>query len=461
MRVPQTKQPGPFSAFQKNERNKLIIMIVLLVVVIVAFFTSQLQEKKYEDAERGQVTEEPEPVVSVAIDPFDVTPLQGKFSDSLEKNRVLLPAELLDPFLEYSVGFGDAHWKALETKDLDEKTLAALENDPSAHRGEPYRVRGYLEDVKSRTRPDGQTEYKGWVRLLDKQVVHFVLTDFLENAILDDFIRLDGLFVKLYRREVHDGTLEEGPLFVGSRAVRSFPPSEAYNPNVLASRLALVRDDTTKRSTGLGAAVFDAQWLLINYATSPEGAEIDWDNALELDNLTMTEVLKKGSEYRGKPFRIPISQNMGIYTESAGENPLRLDQVTTGWIANMTWVNQAKVIRFIMPGAHPELRDAKLVIGRGFFLKNHNYEPRDGGLRQSPYFVLTELEEFIPVENTVARDVLLAVAGFSVLLLIIFPILLLRDKRKSEALQRDLVRRRQERRRKLAEQAGLAEQNPQ
>ena len=44
------------------------------------------------------------------------------------------------------------------------------------------------------------------------------------------------------------------------------------------------------------------------------------------------------------------------------------------------------------------------------------------------------------------------VAGLAVFLLALFPVLLMRDKRKSEALQRDLVRRKQERRERLAKQ---------
>lgn len=461
MRVPQTKQPSPPSVFQKSERNKLIIMSVLLVVVLIAFLTSQMQEKKLEGQEMGKVGAEPDPVVTVAIDDFDVTPLEGKFNDNLEKNRVLLTQELLDPFFLYSVGFGDAHWKALGTKELDEEALTALQSDPSAHRGAAYRIRGTLEDVKSRERQDGLTEYKGWLRLADGQLVHFVLSDFFDAVDLGDYIRIDGLFVKLYRREVHDGSMEEGPLFVGSRTTRSFPLCAPHDPSILAAKLALVADDTPTTSTGMGRSVFDAQWELMNYAASPAGAEIDWEGAHELDNLTMTDVLKNGKDYRGEPFRIPISQSMDIYTESGGENPLRLDQVTLGWLGNTTWVNQAGVIKFILPGGHSELESAKLVVGRGFFLKNHNYQPRDGGVRQAPYFVMTSVEEFIPVESTVARDILLAVAGLALVLLIIFPLLLLRDKRKSEALQRDLVRRRQERRRKQAEQAAVAEQSPQ
>ena len=34
-----------------------------------------------------------------------------------------------------------------------------------------------------------------------------------------------------------------------------------------------------------------------------------------------------GEAFRGKPFRLPLSTNLGAWTTDAGENPLRLDQI--------------------------------------------------------------------------------------------------------------------------------------
>ena len=35
---------------------------------------------------------------------------------------------------------------------------------------------------------------------------------------------------------------------------------------------------------------------------------------------------------------------MGTYTEAAGENPLRLETVTRGWIGNFAWTGAVPVI---------------------------------------------------------------------------------------------------------------------
>ena len=440
------------SALQKGERNKLIVMSVLLVVVIVAFFTSQAQQSKHERAKQGALEPEPEFVETVQVPAFTAKEEVAKeILDNRREDRVLLPSRVLDPFFDYVRGFSDVQIQAMEPRLLDAAAYDELEADPSARRAEPYRVRGKVGDLRSLLRKDGTTEYRGWLILPDERVVHFVVGDV---TTLGDYMRVDGLFVKLYRGQSDTGEWQEGPLLVGARAVRSYPEAKEHDPVALAAALEQVRDDTMADLTGLDGPAFSALWGLAVYADGAEADAIDWDSeeVFELDNMTMVDVLKDGAPYRGKPFRIPPSKNMGTWTESPGETPSRLDQVTTGWIGNWTWTNQAGVIKFIMPEARPELSDAELVTAKGFFLKVFSYEPRDGGIRQAPYFVLTEIEPFIPEKSETAQYLMWTILVITLLLLALFPVLLFRDKRKSEALQRDLVRRKQERRRRLAEQ---------
>jgi len=292
------------------------------------------------------------------------------------------------------------------------------------------------------------------VRLEDDSVAHFIVTDIPEELSLGSYVRIDGLFVKLLRREGHEGEWNEGPLLIGSRAVKSYARNGTYDETVLAARLKKIEDDVADKSTGLDDAVYRAQWLLMDFAKTEEYAAINWDETPELDNLTMVDILKNGGAWRGKPIRIPVSRNMGIWTLDAGENPSRIDQITTGWIGNMSWVNQAGLIKFIMPEYRPDLTDRKntanLIEGRGFFVKNHNYEPRDGGVRNAPYFVLTSLEIFTPTEDHLATYLMYGVFGLAVFLMVFFPVLLFRDRKKSRALQETLTRRKQERRRRMA-----------
>lgn len=455
---PTPETPATNSMLQKGERTKLIAMSILLAVVLIAFFTSQSQKSRHEDVQQGQIESEPEFNETITVRPFaDKDEAIAQILDNRREDRVLLPSRVLDPFVDYVKGFSDAQFNVLGPKELDAAAFAALESDPSAHRAEPYRVRGRVGDLRSQLRQDGVTEYRGWLVLADESIAHFVVT---EVSTLDHYMRLDGLFVKLYRGQSETGEWKEGPLFVGAQAVRSYPASGPHDAEALEASLVKVKDDSMSDVTGLNGAAFDAKWDLVAYARSEEAARIDWDSeeVFELDNLTMAELLKDAatpegaSKYRGKPFRIPISKNMGIWTESPGETPSRIDELTTGWIGNWTWSNRAGVIKFIMPELRSEMHESELISGKGFFLKVFSYEPRDGGIRQAPFFVITELEEFHPVESHTAQYLMWGVVIITLLLVALFPILLFRDRKKSEALQRDLVRRKQERRRRLATQ---------
>ncbi|MCB9914129.1 MAG: hypothetical protein H6828_03140 [Planctomycetes bacterium] len=452
------RDPANQALFHKSERNRLIFMSVLLVGVLIAFVTALTQQGKHQrdqdERARGLIAQhEPEFTETVVVPPFEAAAqVAPKIQDSRPDDWVLLPSEVLQPYVDYTRGMSDVQFQAMELQELTPELHAALLADPGAFRAEPFRVRGFLGDIKSVEQADGTLEYRGWLTSEHGDVSHFVVTSLPDEAELDGYMRVDGLFLKLYRGKGQLDEWAEGPLFVGSRAVRSYPPSEPYDRDVLAARLDKVTDDTAQQASGLDGAVFNAQWLLMGYALDEASKEIDWDAVPELGNAEMVTMIKNGAADRGQPFRIPVSKNMGSWTEDPGENPLRLDHVTTGWIGNWTWSNQAGVIQYVMPAYRPDLQTAELVSGKGFFLKNFNYEPRDGGTRQAPYFVLTELEAFVPVESNTARHLMWFVGGLTVLLLILLPVLLRRDRRRSEELQRDLVRRKQERRRRLATQ---------
>ena len=469
----------------RRDRTRLIIMCAGLVLVVVAYAVSTMQEKKHAVREDQVVGEEPEFSETIAVKQFDFAAVEDQILDTRPEDRVLLPTSLYEPVTRHVLNFNDAHFHALGLELATAEVRAALEANPSAHRGKALRVRGKLEEIKTRERPDGKTEYKGWLRGEDGELTHFIAMGTPDEVIYGDYMRFDGLFLKLYKAEDHDGGWAEAPLLIGSRLVRSYPryAEDAFDPDVLKARLNAIRDDTAKRSTGLDGDVFEAQWLLMDYAKTEAYAAIDWDNAAVLDNDNMTEILQYGDTWRYRlaadgiedpraerdpetgqrplleedlipiPIKIPVSKNMGTNTFDPGENPSRLDTITTGWLGNWTWTNHAGVIKFVMPAHRPDLtnrKSAELLQGKGFFVKNHNYESKDHGTRTAPYFVLTELDIFTPKEDRLAEHIMWGVLGLTLFLLVLFPYLLMRDRKKSEALQRALVERRQARRRRVA-----------
>ncbi|MEM7517312.1 MAG: hypothetical protein AAF368_10365, partial [Planctomycetota bacterium] len=179
----------------------------------------------------------------------------------------------------------------------------------------------------------------------------------------------------------------------------------------------------------------------------PEG-QVDWDTAPELGNEELTALLSDPDAYVGQPFRIPISRNMGTFLRTIPENPARLERVTTGWIGNTSWVAGNGLIRFDAPHPPPEtLQNSDLITARGFFMRNHVYEPaKKNTLALAPHFVLHELEEFVPVKDDSIGTIFIGVLVITIGLILLIAFLLMRDRKQAADLQEKLVERRRKRR---------------
>lgn len=467
----------------RRDRNKLIVMCVGLLLVVSAYAISALQGDRHDASQENLIGEEAPFVETVEVERFDMSAIADKILDNRPEDRVLLPTDVTEPVTNYVIGKNDAQFHALGVQDLTEERRATLEAAPAEHRGKPYRIRGKLEYIKERKRLDGKTEFRGWLRSEDGTATHFISMGLPEEVTLTGTLRFDGLFVKLFRAEGDEGQWVSGPLLVGARLVNSYAPltAEDFAPQAIMASLNKIVDDTPRNATGLDGAVFNVQWQLLEYAKTDAYKAIDWEkDAVELNNETMAAILGDGAAWRFRkagdpdprlapdadghvaplasdlipiPIRLPISRNMGVNTVDAGENPAGVSTLTEGWVGNMGWTNQAGVLYFIMAGEHPDLLDrkeARLISGKGFFVKNHNYASKDRGTRTAPFFVFTELEPYYPVENPLAKNIMWGVLIVTLILLALFPLVLMRDKKKSAELQADLVRRKQARRRRLA-----------
>ncbi len=452
------KRPSPIPGtdaaqaglFTKSERNRMVVMVVVLIGLVVAFVATLAQKEKHERAREADLPEERVYTESVDLPVLDRERIDGKIRDGQAGDRILIETGPSQALFEYVAHFLGPHYRALGLRDLTPAIVEEIIADPEAFRARPYRVRGWVEELYSRQLDGGEHEHSGWIRLEDRSVVHFLVHDIDAGIIRDDFVRLDGVFFKLFLDEGESGW-EEGPFLIGTRIVRSYDSVEPFDEEGFSHCLAVVEDDSAENITGmLSGAAFDAQWMLLDYAAAQAGADTDWESAPELDNAAMVELLVDGTAHRGDPYRIPISRSMGIWTQDPGENPARLEMVTTGWIGNFTWTNQAGLIQFVMAGEQPELEQSELVWGHGFFLKNFAYEPRDGGMRVAPFFVLASLEPHNAPFDPTADYIMYGLVALTVVLIGSFAAFLLWDRRRSRVLQEELVRRRRERRQRSA-----------
>ncbi|MDF1837327.1 MAG: hypothetical protein P1V35_05625, partial [Planctomycetota bacterium] len=180
-----------------------------------------------------------------------------------------------------------------------------------------------------------------------------------------------------------------------------------------------------------------------------ESGQIDWDNVPMFNDEYLGRMFVGDASLRGMAFRFPISTSMDARTVEVGENPLHQDQIMKGWIGNYTWKKGNGLIQWIGAFQNDQLHDftgkAKLVTGRGFFLKSVVYEMRDGRAGKTPLFVMQSVEPHIPHVDTSERDILWGMLGLTAGIMIFITWLLSRDKRQNKILQDKLAARRRAR----------------
>jgi len=444
-------------ALARRDRNRLVIMALAVVVLGAGYVVTRFYGERYElEEERERTANVPDrgPLERIVTIEFDKPEVLEKVRDARPEDRVLEDTEPLRDVLDYARLQTRRHYDALGIRELTPEVYAELESDPGAHRVEPFRMRGEVVDLEPRSSPNRPDEAHGTLRLEDGRYAHFVVVELPAGTGVGDFVRVDGCFVKLFSREGEGGWME-GPLLASQKAEASVPRLGSVEG--LEELLARVEDDRFDEDhIHTPPLPEDAKWGLMSYAASPASAELDWESAPELDTEVLARIYDDGNAYRGKPFRLSISRNQGSWTEAVGENPLRLEKLTTGWIGNMVWKGKVPVIQYIAPFDKPELQDftgsAKLVDGRGFFLKNVFYERKDGAPGRVPLFVMQAIDVFTPVADGRTLMFMWGLLGGTLLLAGCFWLLLVRDKRSSRALQAELVRRRRARRGKAGDE---------
>lgn len=447
MKFKNPQGPSLSPGLQKGEKMKLIAMSIGLVLVIGAFMTSNFYRGKHEAAEEGElpVMQDEAPEITqtnIRLPEIDAAALHAVVSDTEEGEQVEIAPEALQLIGRWSRGLTDAQFRALNLEEWTPALDAELLAQPEVARGRALRFRGGIQSVRRHTMGEGLAE--GWIatlRLDDGSIGHALVHDIPEGyRSIASWLRLDGLYLQRYRAEVQ-GEFVEGPLIVAPQAVPSYPPvGPVMDPS---AQLADVRDDGVEQGTS--GLPFGPYWALMSHAQlarSEELAEnVDWDNVPELNMATLEQLVHAGEEWRGLPVRVPVSKLMDARVKRAPENPARQATLSEGWIGNTTWKN---VVSFSAP-FETELNRGDLVSARAFFFKNLAYEPREGGLRVAPRLVLVSLDEYVEPESPLMRYLFVGASAGTVLLVGAISLLIARDRRSSERMRQDMIRRRRER----------------
>jgi len=460
--TPKKSRSAMTQGMASGDKRRLAFLVGGFVVTASILVTTLNQ------AGKGGIESQPVPITDetkvsepvLAFPELDVARVESLVHDTEPADRVILESEAADLVLDTARRYTPRHFDTPATRELDAGVVAELEAGPAAARGKPFRARGRIVALRERTGAAHEEQLLGQLELEDGSSAYFLVLSVPEHAAeVGGFVRVDGLFLKIYSSEdpIQPGTWNDGPLLVGPKAERSWPGLGRVT-HLDLSVFDDVRDADLAPAPGseprlVSETPAEPFWSLMAYARDvPEGA-IDWESAPVLDQRLLDQLLEDPASYRGLAVRIPISRLQDGRVCLAGENPARMERYMQGWIGNTTWKN---VIHFRTPVLRPDLMIRDLVYGRGFFLHDFSYQSAERGLRVAPVFVLQSLDRLVPTTSVVLKRIPWLIAGIGIVLVGLFVVLTRRDRRRASELHEELVRRRRARRARSEENVGTA-----
>lgn len=437
--------------FHSGEKRRMIMLCVLFVVVATTFVVSLRKDMDKQGAAGG----EPEAAaldVVVATPEVDTAELESLVNDATPEGRVVLGTNALVAAMDPARLLKDAHFEPMGGRELDAGELERIRTSPSDARGQLFRARGWIDELRAFDEVgEVSSHYRGRLRLEHGGHAYFVVQSLpVDRDNVGDFVRIDGLFLQLFRREGPEGPID-GPLIVGPRAVLSHPEIGVV-AELAEDEFRFVEDDSV--ADGFTGIPFEEFWALASYVRHLDESTVDWSSAPLLDGELIGRLSADGDVWRGKPMRFPPARVQDIWNQKQPENPLRLERTAEAWLGSWEWARTTTgVVRVVLPFVNETVAKGDDVRARGFFLKNYAYEAA-GGVAIAPFFVVTSMEVLPPPDKGQWNKLFGVIALSFVALVGFFAYMLVRDRRKSTELQEELVRRRRARRARTQPQSG-------
>ncbi len=437
---------GLFHAKEIRRLSWMLIGALLLIGAIVAIRTQVGGSAKKASPEQARAPTLP---TVISLPKIDVAALEAAALDGRAEQRVNFPASAIEAGFSASSQLSDSIFDALAGRELTAQIAEQILEAPKQHRGQLLRVRCSVDELRLLENPNDNGKPRRLVRghLEAGTPLFFAVEESVGVAPAPgDFVRMDGLFVRVERAEI-DGVQREAPLFVGPRMCGSFPTLAPVR-QLDANAFSYVHDDSL--ANGLEGLDPDTYWQLVSYVKHLEPDAVDWDKAPILDNKTIQSIFSDGNAWRGKPVRVPAARLFDVWKKAQSENPLRLEHLIEGWFGRGDWIGKAKLAHFVAPfDAVPANLQGDVSV-RAFFYKNLAYTPRDGGTAIAPFFVVQSLERCVPADNPGLRQMSYVLAATLLVLGAAIFVALRKDRKSSAALEAQLRRWRHERRQALS-----------
>ncbi|MCI0587626.1 MAG: hypothetical protein L0323_12360 [Planctomycetes bacterium] len=421
--------------FTAGERIRLAAMGlgVLLLLGALLHFLGAVRARLALESEVGAAGPASAPVV-LPGPPVDRDALARETRDATRVDRLRLEPAPLAHLLEAAESLPPEPFDAGEAAGLPR---AAIEREPARFRGELFRARGRILSLEAVAADPGPPplppHFRGAMRSEEGDLVHFaVLRD--SGAARDDFVRLDGIFWKIFEGSL-EGAPASAPLLVGRRLLSSVPaagPVLALDPSLLSQ----AKDETAGEKERVEEEPY---YHLLSFARHGPGDEAEFEAAPELDKEGISALVADPASHRGRPFRLFGRLADAFLRYPAPENAARLEAVDVGWLMNL----HTGVARIDAPAGTPArgLRRGDLAWVHGYFLKNHAYPTAGGETRQAPLFVARRVLRYAEPRSGFGSHLGWIALGILGGTGACFLAILRRDRRRAERRRAEIFRR--------------------
>ncbi len=417
----------PTASSAADDKRRMMLLLAAFVLVFGVFYSIRPSTGSGSDAPVAALDAARRPPAPAVVRSL----LAEWVRDDEDIDRVTIDQQALEHVWLRAAALMDVH---VEEGEQDLPSAEALETSRADRRGEVFRVRGTLSGLHTERRGDLEgtwgtlhTDVAGPVRFAAARPAP-------EGLEVGDTVRLDGYFLKWFTWEEPVGQWNSGPLLVGNRLVASMPAAEAVldlDPAVIDA----IVDDTAQN-----AAPEQGQLYFHFLAHARDLAAEDREalrKAPEFTETVFDSLVEDPAAFRGRPFRI-YGQLADMFGEPLGENPLRTQRQTTGWLMNGNW----GVAKFVSPLRFAGHRRHDDVIVTGWFYRRHAYEGADNAVHLAPVFVAATVET-MPEPDTSAYDNLFGlIVGGIVVLTGGLAWLIRRDRREARDWQERVLKRR-------------------
>jgi hypothetical protein len=370
----------------------------------------------------------------------DPAELEALVDDATPQSRVVRQIEGFRWALAKTRALRSEHFEALHARDLAPDLLGAIAGDAGAFRARAFRARGWVREWKPSRSGDSELDHDLILLELERGGrAFFAVSESLGASgapVEGSFVRADGLFVKLQNEELAQGWVE-APLFIGPRAVPSYPDIGRVH-ELSSDAFSSVQDDSLEAVSGMP---FEERWRLLAYARDVAPDAIDWSGAPVLDGAKLHQILADGDPWRGLPVRLPVSELLDVRDADPGENPARLTSLCAGWLGHRDWKGPVPAVRFEAPFARGGMKPKDHAGARAFFLKNLAFDEADGSTAIAPVFVVQAFEAYTSARGFPMQGIFALVAATFLGIGALTFVLLARDRKRAAELQDELVRR--------------------